>query len=157
MGSYAAPVDLDRHLGRFRKDLTEDSRPRLDELPDFIREVEDELDLVLLAHGATTVPIDTPDTLLRWLKDTIAIEASSRILGTLLPMANGTLSTTRQAELHALYLERMKRIEGAGSIADIVITTGTHHALPRSFHTSNPIDDETSEEWAPAFGIHTKW
>ena len=154
MSRYAALPDLERHLGRFRADLTATSRPSLEDAPDFIDEVEDEIDIVLAAAGATT-PIAAPDEFVRWIRDTVAIEASSRILGTLLPQAQGALSTTRAGELHALYLERMKRLEG-GSIADITVVAASGQ-LPRSFWTTNPIDDATDEAHEPVFTMNTPW
>lgn len=154
MGRYAAVNDLDRHLGRFKADLTATSRPSLEELPDFIAEVEDELDVTFVAAGAVT-PVTAPAALVSWLRDTVAIEASSRILGTLLPMANGTLSTTRAGDLHALYLERMKRLS-SDSITDITVVTAGGQ-LPRSYWTTNPIDEVTDEPHAPVFSMHTQW
>lgn len=154
MARYAAVNDLDRHLGRFKADITATSRPSLADVEDFITEVEDEIELVFDAAGAA-VPVTAPPQLLRWIRDTVAIEASSRILGTLLPQAGGALSTTRATELHELYRERMKRLSSEG-ITDITVVTAGGQ-LPRSYWTTTRYDEETEQEHAPVFTMQTKW
>lgn len=156
--AYAAPADLNRHLGKFVAGFTATSVPSTNDAPTFLDDIAGEIDGILNARGiATPVTIaSAPQSFLDFLKVTNAIGAAAQIVAALFPHPAGPSGTTYDEFLDQQYEQRLKGLRNGEGIPDVVLPGGTGGSLARSFWTTNPTDDDGNEH-APTFRRDMQW
>ncbi len=158
MGRYTEVADLYPFLGRYRKDLTDTSTPSISDVDVFIADFEKQVEAAFNARGfppPLVVPA-IPLELLDWITTTVAIGAAAHTIGALLPHSSGPQGTMRDDRLWTLFNARIKLVD-AGTVIPIIIGGVGTITLPRSYETSNSIDEETGDFWATQFPKHVKW
>ena len=154
--NYAAEGDIRRYLGVYAQGWprADGSPPTVADGLAFAAQASGELDAIL-SSKQLAIPADGPAQFIEHLRDLAGMYAAAVISAGLFPQAQGPASTTLSGFLMTTYkdaLASLRRGEGLPLSA-----TQDTAAMPRSFTTSHPFDDDGNPTDAPVFSMGTKW
>jgi len=150
--SYAALADVQSEMGALKGALTATTTPTTADVTNrILPDIAGEIDAVLSARGLV-VPVTVPASFLDFLKATNALGAAARTLAELraVNIEAGSLAVFLQ-EQYDKRLDMLRHGEGIPS------DTTLSGALPRSYWTSNPEDEDGNDTSVPWFKRATQW
>jgi hypothetical protein len=154
--SYAQENDVRRQLGRYS-----DAWPPPGGKPPTAADglaladtAQGEIDAILAGRGLVT-PVTAPASFVNLLRDLCAMYAGAFLVAQLFPQAAGPASTTLNEWLMRQYRAGLEDLRRGDVIPDALASTAT--ALPRSYWTSHPFDEDGLPTTEPAFKRTTQW
>lgn len=154
--NYAAEPDIRRYLGAYAQGW-----PRADGTPPtvadglaFAAQASGEIDAILSSKQLAT-PADGPAQFLEHLRDLAAMYAAAVVSAGLFPQAQGPASSTLSGFLMTTYKDALASLRrGEGLPLNATQNTG---AMPRSFTTSHPFDENGDPTDVAVFSMGMKW
>ncbi len=153
---YAVEADVRRNLGQFGPGWprSDGSPPTIADGIAFADHACGEIDAILSGHGLVT-PVTAPASFVAKLTDLAALYAASLVAAGLFPQAAGPASTTLHTFLMSLYHKGLAGLRAGEGLP--LAATKEPAAMPRSFWTSNPFDEEGNPTSEPIITRKTVW
>ena len=153
---YAVEADVRRNLGQYAPGWprADGSPPTLADGTAFADHASGEIDAILSSHGLVT-PVAAPASFVAKLTDLAALYAASLVAAGLFPQAAGPASTTLHMFLMSLYDKGIAGLRAGEGLP--LAATKDPQAMPRSFWTTHPFDEDGNPTSAPIMTRTTVW